>query len=311
MKIIAIESIGISYEQGLELKKFYEQNGHQFVLFTDVKEDEPTLIERMKEADVAIVSNIPINKNVLSHCPALKLLAVAFTGIDHIAIDYCKYQKIDVVNVSGYATIAVAEFAVGLMIDVYRKISEMDSTTRKNGTRGSFLGKQLKGKTIGIVGTGTIGLETARILNAFGCKIITYSRTQKQKAKEIGITYLSLDILLKQADIISLHLPLTEDTTLLISREKLTLCKPSAILINTSRGKIVDNVALADALNSNRLAGAGIDVFETEPPFANHPLLNAKNCILTPHIAFATEESFSARIDIVFDKINKWLAKQK
>jgi D-3-phosphoglycerate dehydrogenase len=125
----------------------------------------------------------------------------------------------------------------------------------------------------------------------------------------MGITYLCLDNLLKQADIISLHLPLTKETNLLISKEKLAICKPSAVIINTARGKLIDNAALTKALCEKQIAGAGIDVFESEPPITAHPLLNAPNCILTPHIAYATCESFDQRIDIVIANINRWLAR--
>ncbi|MDR1006378.1 MAG: hydroxyacid dehydrogenase [Bacteroidales bacterium] len=307
MNITAVEPIGITDKQNLEFTKMFAELGHTFRLFDDRKEDENTLISRMKDADIAIISNIPLSAAVLSQCPNLKLLSVAFTGLDHIDLAYCNERKIDVINASGYSTTAVAELAVGLMIDACRKISEMDAQTRIGGTRGSFLGRQLRGKTIGIAGTGAIGLETARILSFMGCKIIAYSRSVKQEALQMGIRYVGIDDLMRQSDVISLHLPLTPDTNQIISRQKLALCKPTSIIINTARGKIIDNVALAEALRDNKIAGAAIDVFESEPPLTNHPLLAAPHCILTPHIAFATEESFSARIDIVISNIKRWL----
>ncbi|MDR0789512.1 MAG: hydroxyacid dehydrogenase [Bacteroidales bacterium] len=307
MKITAIEPIGISTERYLDIKNMFAQKGHSFLLYADRKEDEPTIVERMKDADIAIISNIPLTKNVLAQCPKLKLLAVAFTGLDHIDTAYCAERGIEVVNANGYATVAVAELAVGLMLDVYRKITFMDSETRNHSGRGSFLGRQLKDKTVGIIGTGAIGLETARILSAFGCKIIAYSRTIRKQATEIGVTYMCFEDVMRQADIISLHLPLTTETNLLIDSEKLNLCKTSSIFINTARGKIVDNIALAKALINGKIAGAGVDVFESEPPLTTHPLFSVPNCILTPHIAFATQESFSERIDIVINNINCWL----
>lgn len=308
MKIVAVEPIGISQERAKQLSEIYAQKGHQFVVYPDRKEDAPTLIERMQGAEVVIVSNIPLRKEVLQECKDLKFLNVAFTGLDHIDQDYCKENNILIRNASGYATQAVAELAVGLMLDVYRKMTEFDFATRKLGTRNNILGRELRGKTVALIGTGAIGLATAKLLKAFGCKVIAYSRSERKEALELGIEYLSLEEAVKQADIISLHTPLTKDTQNLISKEILSLCKPSAIIINTARGGVIDNLALANALNEDRLAGAGIDVYEKEPPLEeNHPLLSAKNTVLLPHVAYATRESFDIRIDIILNNLNQYI----
>ncbi len=308
MKIVAVEPIGISQEYAKELETIYANKGYEFIVYPDRNENPQVLIERMKDADVVIVSNIPLRKEVLQECKNLKFLNVAFTGLDHIDQDYCKENNILIRNASGYATQAVAELAVGLMLDVYRKITEFDKATRQLGTRNNILGRELRGKTVAIIGTGAIGLATAKILQAFGCKLKAYSRTQRQEAKAMGIEYLSLEEAVKQADIISLHTPLTKDTQNLISKEILSLCKPSAILINTARGAVIDNLALANALNENRISGAGIDVYEKEPPLAeNHPLLSAKNAVLLPHVAYATRESFDIRIDIILNNLNEYI----
>ena len=308
MKIVAVEPIGISQERAKQLSEIYAQKGHQFVVYPDRKEDAPTLIERMQGAEVVIVSNIPLRKEVLQECKDLKFLNVAFTGLDHIDQDYCKENNILIRNASGYATQAVAELAVGLMLDVYRQMTSFDLATRKLGTRNNILGRELRGKTVALIGTGAIGLATAKLLKAFGCKLIAYSRSERKEALELGIEYLSLEEAVKQADIISLHTPLTKDTQNLISKEILLLCKPSAILINTARGGVIDNLALANALNEDRLAGAGIDVYEKEPPLEeNHPLLSAKNTVLLPHVAYATRESFDIRIDIILNNLNQYI----
>ncbi len=308
MKIVAVEPIGISQERAKQLSEIYAQKGHQFVVYPDRKEDAPTLIERMQGAEVVIVSNIPLRKEVLQECKNLKFLNVAFTGLDHIDQDYCKENNILIRNASGYATQAVAELAVGLMLDVYRKITEFDQATRQLGTRNNILGRELRGKTVAIIGTGAIGLATAKLLKAFGCKLIAYSRTQRKEALELGIEYLSLEETVKRADIISLHTPLTKETKNLISKEIIDLCKPSAIIINTARGGVIDNLALANALNEDRVAGAGIDVYEKEPPLEeNHPLLSAKNTVLLPHVAYATRESFDIRIDIILNNLNQYI----
>ncbi|MEE1189579.1 MAG: NAD(P)-dependent oxidoreductase [Bacteroidales bacterium] len=310
MKIVAVEPIGISRQRAEELVERYAAKGCDFVVYPDRKEDEQTLVERMKDADVVIVSNIRLSREVLEQCPKLKFLNVAFTGLDHIDQDYCREKGIVIRNASGYATQAVAELAVGLMLDVYRKITPFDASTRNLQGRNNILGRELHGKTVGLVGTGAIGLRTAAILKAFGCRLLAYSRTERQEALDMGIEYTTLEDLMQRSDIISLHTPLTAQTKGLISREMLELCKPSAIIINTARGAVIDNKALAEMLNKDCIAGAGIDVYEYEPPLqSNHPLLSAKNVVLLPHVAFATEESFSIRVDIILRNLDEYLAK--
>ena len=309
MKIVCVEPIGISQAQSEELKAQYAAMGHEFVWYADRKEDVATLIERMRDADIAIISNIRLPREVLSACPKLKMLSVAFTGIDHIDTNYCREHHICVCNASGYATVAVAELAIGLMLDVYRRLTVLDAATRQGGTRNNFLGRELAGKTVGIVGTGAIGCHTALLLKALGCRVQVWSRSERAVMNENGIPYVDLDTLMRTSDIISLHVPLTPETHHLISAEKLALCKPTAVLINTARGNVVDMDALAKALNEGKLAGAGIDVFEKEPPLAtNHPLLQAPNCVVVPHVGYATREAFDIRIGIVNDNVKAWLA---
>ena len=310
MKIVAVEPIGISRQRAEELVERYAAKGCDFVVYPDRKEDEQTLVERMKDADVVIVSNIRLSREVLEQCPKLKFLNVAFTGLDHIDQDYCREKGIVIRNASGYATQAVAELAVGLMLDVYRKITPFDASTRNLQGRNNILGRELHGKTVGLVGTGAIGLRTAAILKAFGCRLLAYSRTERQEALDMGIEYTTLEDLMQRSDIISLHTPLTAQTKGLISREMLELCKTSPIIINTARGAVIDNKALAEMLNKDCIAGAGIDVYEYEPPLqSNHPLLSAKNAVLLPHVAFATEESFSIRVDIILRNLDEYLAR--
>lgn len=310
MKIVAVEPIGISRQRAEELVERYAAKGCDFVVYPDRKEDEQTLVERMKDAEVVIVSNIKLTRNVLEQCPKLKFLNVAFTGLDHIDQDYCREKGIVIRNASGYATQAVAELAVGLMLDVYRKITPFDASTRNLQGRNNILGRELYGKTVGLVGTGAIGLRTAAILKAFGCRLLAYSRTERQEALDMGIEYTTLEDLMQRSDIISLHTPLTAQTKGLISREMLELCKTSAIIINTARGAVIDNEVLAEMLNKGCISGAGIDVYEYEPPLqSNHPLLSAKNVVLLPHVAFATQESFSIRVDIILRNLDEYLAK--
>lgn len=300
MKIVAVEPIGISAERAQEIKQDLAGKGHEFVWFSDRKEDSATLVERMKDAEAVIISNIPLRADVLSQCPKLQFLDVAFTGLDHIDLEYCETHGITVKNASGYATEAVAELAVGLMIDVLRKITFLDGSIRQGGVRGAFLGRELRGKTVGIVGTGAIGLRTAELLKAFGCKVIAWSRTHKPEMMNLGCAYVTLEALMRDSDIVSLHVPLTAETKHLISKDLLALCKPTAILVNTARGNVVDMEALAECLRDGKIAGAGIDVYEKEPPLPqDHPLVQSPNCVLVPHVGYATREAFDIRIDII------------
>jgi len=304
MKIIAVEPIGISPAQLQEIRSRFSSLGHDFIFYPDRKEDEASLIDRMQDADIVIVSNIKLNENILSQCKNLKMLSVAFSGLDHIDLNYCKQHNITVRNASGYATTAVCELTIGLILDVYRHITLLDAQTRNQQTRDNFLGRQMAGKTVGIIGTGAIGSAVALSLQKLGCNIVAWNRSKNQTLIDNGIEYLSLENLLAASDIISVHLPLTEKTSHLLDASALKLCKKDAIIINTARGNIIDMQALSNMLITGQLAGAGIDVFETEPPLPhNHPLIAAPNCIITPHIGYATQEAFQIRIDIVIENI--------
>ena len=311
MIISCVEPLGISENHFKELKKAFAAKGHSFRYFMDRREDESTLAERMSDCDIAIISNIKLGSSVLSQCANLKMLSVAFTGLDHIDLAYCRQHNIEVQNAAGYSTTAVSELAVGLMIDVLRKVTSLDGTIRQGGSRGAFLGRELRGKTVGIVGTGAIGIATMRLLKAFGCTLLAYSRTERDEAKALGAEYCSLDTLMQRSDIVTLHVPMTAETHHLVGAAQLALMKPTSILINTARGNVVDIDALAKALNEGKIAGAGIDVYEKEPPLeGSHPLLNAPNCVAVPHIGYATREAFDIRADIVIDHVWDFINKQ-
>lgn len=210
----------------------------------------------------------------------------------------------------GYSNETVSELAVGMAINLLRKINAGDKAVREGKTLASagLMGTELGTKTVGIIGTGRIGIMTAKLFKAFGCRVIGYSRTKKEEAVQAGIEYTELDELLKISDIVSLHVPSTAETKGFLSRERISLMKQTAILINCARGAVVDNEALAEALNSDKIAGAAIDVFDMEPPIpADYPLLKAKNTLLTPHVAFASKESMIRRAHIVFDNLYAYL----
>lgn len=308
MKIVSIEPLGITEEALNHLSSELVSSGNEFIAYSTREEDQIKLIERVHDADIVIVANQPFSGNVIEKCTKLKFICIAFTGVDHVDIAQCRKQGIAVSNAAGYSTNAVAELTYGLIIDVYRYILPCDEAIRKEGTKGSMIGFELNSKKLGIIGTGAIGMKVAEIGKAFGCEVIAYSRTKKIDAEDKGIKYMELEEVLKESDIISLHLPLNDSTRGIISKEKLEIMKSTAILINTARGPIVDNNALAEALKIGRLGGAGIDVFETEPPIkSNHPLMGCPNTVLTPHVAFATKEALYKRAVIAFDNVKYWI----
>lgn len=309
MKIVLLESLAVPQETISELAKSFLSAGHSFEAYTDGKYDTQTIISRAKDADAIIVANTKLPAEAVEMLTNLKLISVAFTGVDHIPMDLCREKNIMVCNCAGYSTESVAELVFGMLIALQRRIIPCNQVVREEGTKAGLVGFELKGKTFGIIGSGAIGLRTAELAKAFGCKLIAYSRTERKEAKDMGITYVSLEELMKQSDIVSLHVPATKDTTMLINKDLIAMMKPTAVLINTARGTVVDNEALANALNEGKIAGAGIDVFEVEPPIAKeHPLCGAKNAVLTPHIAFATAESMVIRADMAFENVDLWLS---
>lgn len=311
MKIVMIEPINISMLKIEEYRQRMEAEGHQLIAYSKRAEDDQEMIKRVKEADILIIANQPLSAEVVNAAENLKMISVAFTGFDHIAMDACWENDILVSNSSGYANQAVAELTFGLTIDLMRKIKDSDEAVRAGKTRAGLIGNELAGKNFGIIGFGSIGQKTARIADAFGCNVLVDDHKRHQLGDELGVEYLPISELMQKSDIISLHVPLKDSTVDLIGAEEITQMKKNAILINTARGPVVNSEALAEALNKEEIAGAGIDVFEMEPPIPeDHPLLNVKNTILTPHTAFATEEAFVKRAEIVFNNIEAWLKEE-
>ena len=305
MKMVIIEPLGVEKERVLSMAGDALGDSVDIVYYDTKTTDTKELIERGKDAEIIVTANNPMNAEVIHGCRKLKLLSVAFTGVDHIAMDACREDGVTVCNCAGYSTAAVSDLVFGMLISLYRNIAACDKATRSGGTKDGLIGCELEGKKFGVVGTGAIGMNVAKIADAFGCKVYAYSRTVKDVPY---ITYVDLDTLMSTCDIISLHVPSNAQTKGMISREKIALMKKNAVLINLARGPILDSQALADALNEGKIAGACIDVYETEPPIAeDHPLVTAKNTVLTPHVAFATKEAMVKRAVIVFDNVKKYL----
>jgi len=303
-----LEPLGVGEEKIRTLAGELIKLGHEFVMYPDRTEKEEELVQRAADADVVILSNLPFREAVIRQCKKLKLISVAFTGVDHIGISACRERGIAVRNAAGYSTSSVAELAFGMMLSLLRNIGKCDEAVRNGRTRDGLIGHDLAGKTLGIVGLGAIGMRVAEIGRAFGCRLLAYTRTQKEEAKALGVEFTDLDTLMAQSDIVTLHVPLNDSTRGMIDKRRISLMKPGSILINTARGPVVDSQALAEALTEGRIAGAGIDVFETEPPIdKNHPLLKAPNVLATPHVAFATKEALERRAEIAFDNVISWL----
>jgi D-3-phosphoglycerate dehydrogenase len=305
MKITFVEPIGLSPEAEIAFATEMKEQGNSVVFFDTIPASQEELLLRIADSEVIVVNNFPISEEVISKSSALRFISVAFTGVDHIAQAICRQRGIIISNAAGYSTQAVAELTIGMAIDLLRKITPADAVTRSLGGRNGFLGAELKGKTFGILGVGAIGIKVAQLANAFGCRVIAWSRTSKQIE---GIEFLDFDSVIRQSDILSLHLPLTEQTQNLIGIREFEMMKPSAFLINTARAKIVNEQAFVDALSNSLIAGAAVDIYEHEPPLEEaHPLLSAPNTLMLPHIGFATQEAIANRSVIVLNNVRAWI----
>ena len=306
MEIVLLESLGISRELLDSYAKKLEEKGHTFHAYE--KDTDPEVQKkRCENADVVIIANMPFADEVIRNCPKLKFIDVAFTGVDHVGLEAAKEKGIAVSNASGYSNESVAELVLGMMLTLLRNVPQVNKRCREGGTKDGLVGREIMGKKIGIVGTGAIGKRVAQICHGLGCEILGYDPKPSADAPEY-IRYLTLEDLMREADIVTMHCPLMESTYHLIHRENLALMKKNAIFTNAARGPVVDSQARADALTEGRIAAAGVDVYETEPPLpADHPLLHTPNTITTPHIAFASEESMVRRAEIVFDSLNQWM----
>ena len=311
MKVVLMESLGISAEELAERKKPFEAQGVVFADFPRTT-DAAKLVEQAKDADVMILANMPMPAEVIRACDNLKFIDVAFTGVDHVGLDAARERNITVSNASGYSNEAVAELVIGMVLSLARNMRQVEDRCREGKDKTGLVGWEVKGKTVGIIGLGNIGTRTAELFHAFGATVLAQSRSKHADAPA-WIEQVSQEELLKRSDIVVLHCPLNDSTRGMINADKLALMKKSAMLVNVARGPVVVAKDLADALNNGTIAAAAIDVFDAEPPLnPAEPLLNCKNCLVTPHIAFATAQSMSLRAEIVFDNLASWMAgKQK
>ncbi len=303
MKIVFLEPLGLTVEAIEKACDNLKKHGHEVVVYPDRKPEEN--IERAAGADIVLESNMPLRKDFFDACPNLKMLSIAFTGLDHIDMDECKRRGITVMNAAGYSTEAVAEETICMMIGLYRHVIENDKITRSCKGPSIAPGREIAGKTVGIIGMGAIGQRTAALAQAFGCKVIAWNRTPKQVS---GVTFVDKATLLKESDIVALHIALNNETRNFLTAKDFALMKPSAIIVNAARGPVVNTADLAEALKNGVIAGAALDVYDGEPPLSNdNPILTAPNTMLLPHIGFATKEAFLFRLEIVVKNVEKFV----
>lgn len=274
---------------------------------------ESEIIQRIGDADIILLNKAPISEGVLAACPSVKLICVLATGYNVIDCEAARKRGIPVCNVPDYGTAAVAQFTIGLLLELCHQIGAHSmSVHRGDWTRCPDFcywytpQTELAGKTIGIIGFGRIGRAVGRIAQALGMRVIACSRSETEEGRAIG-AYVTMDTLLAHSDVISLHCPLFPETEKIINEDALRKMKDGAILLNTSRGPLIDEEAVAAALATGKLKGFAADVVSREPILPGNPLLTAPNCILTPHMAWAPTESRQRIFDCTVENIRAFL----
>lgn len=304
MKLIVLDHIYFHKKHINRLKKIGE-----ILIYKTVPKTKKEILRRIKGANIVITASVDINGRIIKQCKSLNMICLACSGYNRIDIDTCKKMGILVTNVPSYATDAVTEHAFALLLTLIKKIREGDYYVHKaEFNRRVFCLSQLKGKVFGIIGTGRIGSRIAKIANSFGCKVIANTlHPSIKKGKQLRVEYIGLTKLLSQSDIISLHVPLNESTIDLISYKEFRIMRKKPVLINTSRGKVINHKALVNALSKGLISGAGLDVLPYEPPKKNDPILRFSNVVFTPHNAFCTPEALESCADTVIDNIESFI----
>ena len=308
MKIIVLDGYGLN--PGDLNWKGFEELGELTVYDRTMPSE---LLERAAGAEVLVTNKTLITAENMAALPELKYIGVLATGYNVVDIDAAKARGIVVTNIPAYSTASVAQMVFAHILNVTQRVGYYaDENKQGRWTRNADFCYwdtnlvELEGKKMGIVGFGNIGQATARIAQAFGMEVCVYS-SKPQFALPSGIKKMELDELFAECDVVSLHCPLTPDTKEMVNAERLSKMKPNAILINTGRGPLINEQDLADALNEGRIAAAGLDVLSVEPSVENNPLLSAKNCFITPHIAWATLEARTRLMNIAVQNLKSYL----
>lgn len=300
MKIVVLD--GYTLNPGDLSWKALERLGELEVFDRTAEAD---IVERAGGAAVILTNKVPLDAGVLAQLPDLKYIGVQATGYNIIDIHYARQRGITVTNVPGYSTRSVAQLTFALLLELCHHVQRhsdrvMDGAWSRSPDFSFWDAPlvELADKTMGIIGFGEIGQQVADLASAFGMRILAHSRTRTDQSHRPNFRWGEQDEIFEHSDVVSLHCPLTPQTEGLISNDTLTKMKRSAFLLNTSRGPLVVEADLAAALNAGRLAGAGVDVLSVEPPNPNNPLFGAKNCLITPHIAWATREARTRLMDM-------------
>ncbi|RCX18312.1 glycerate dehydrogenase [Anaerobacterium chartisolvens] len=272
-------------------------------------------VDKIGDAEIIFTNKTLITKEIFDKCPSIKFVGVLATGYNVVNTEYARLKGIPVTNIPAYSTGAVAQFAIALLLELCHRIGD-HSNSVKSGEWSNCADFcywkypliELSGKTMGIIGFGRIGRATAKIAQALGMKILAYNERIREDMQDGGMKYVPLDELFAESDVVSLHCPLFPSTQGLINKNSISKMKDGAMLINTSRGPLVVEQDLADALNSGKLAGAAVDVVSTEPIPSDNVLLKARNCIITPHIAWAPKESRIRLMNIAVDNLAAFLS---
>lgn len=278
----------------------------------DRTDTEAEAIARIGSSEIVLVNKVPITESLLAACPCIRLICVQATGYNVVDCAACARRGIPVTNVPSYGTAAVAQFTIALILELCHQVGIHNESVHNGDWVKStnfcyWLTPQMElgGKTLGILGFGRIGREVGKLAKAFGMKVIAYNRSQCDEGREIG-EYVDLGTLFAQSDILTLHCPLFPETEKIINAENIAKMKDGAMLINTSRGGLLDEEAVAQALNTGKLRGAAVDVVSQEPMASGNPLLNSR-CIITPHIAWAPVESRQRLLDCIVENIRCFL----
>ena len=274
------------------------------------------VLERCTGSEIIFTNKVILNSETIEQLPELKYIGVLATGTNVVNINFAKERGVCVTNIPGYSTDSVVQHILALMLHFSSQVSVHNDAVQKgdwvNSNDFSFtLGSlnELSGKTLGIIGLGTIGRKLARVADAMGMKIVASHQSSMDRLElPYEVEWLPVDEVFVLADFLSLNCPLTSETEKVANADRLKKMKSSAIVINTGRGQLVDEHALADALNNGTIAGAGLDVLSTEPPAGDNPLLSAKNCVITPHIAWASREARARLIAIATDNLSSFLS---
>ncbi|SFD32627.1 D-2-hydroxyacid dehydrogenase [Algibacter pectinivorans] len=311
MKIVVLD--GYTLNPGDLSWDGIEQFG-DVVVFDRTANNTKEIVKHIGNAEIVFTNKTPLSKEVLQQVPQLKYIGVLATGYNVVDVNTAKTMGITVTNVPTYGTQAVAQFTMALLLELCHNVGShaaavMDGewTKSKDFCFWNSPLIELDGKTLGIIGFGKIGQATARIAQAFGLKIVAYNRSKNPDLESETCRYVSLDELLELSDIISLHCPQTDVTAGIINKTNIAKMKDGVMIINTSRGGLIVEDHLKDALNSGKVAGAAVDVVSSEPIKADNPLLSAKNCIITPHIAWASKASRSRLMQTAVDNLKSYL----